>query len=297
MLMGVGLSLVGVKTISELERIANTFPECSFELSYYSTPEFLENALPLLSGRIVSVHSLTPKREFFPNLGWQGAMSWSEREILFDAGFSADLGAKRLVLHPGYAIESLLYTDAKKRMKQVATCAFERFCLPGHPTIAGIEYLKSPDYKKAFDIMAENAKVVSAKVQSFGLSLCLENLPSRPGYLLIHPDEMVALAKEGLKMCLDIGHLQLSGAALGFDFVRQSLRVLESGGVETMHVHSNPSQKGLYEDTHENPLRYNNRLKKIVDCAKANGVELISEVTDDPYDSVAVLTSMYGFAK
>jgi len=291
--MSVGLSLVGVKTIEELKKVVADFPDCVYELSYYSTPEFIESVMPLIGGRIASVHSLTPRREYFPNLGCADAWEWSEREILIDGRYAASLGAENIVLHPGYTIKGLVWTDTAKRMDQVQNCGLEKYALEGFPKISTKEYLSCSRYVKSFDTMVENALVLTAKLSDMGVNLCLENLPPRPGYLLFTPTEMKFLAKAGLKMCLDVGHMQVCAAAFGFDCTKGILSVIETGAVKTMHMHSNPSRPGLYSDTHEGPALYNKDLGKIVDCAKAYNVNLISEVTDNPYDSVEVLMSKF----
>ena len=295
--MSIGLSLVGVKTIEELKIIATDFPECVFELSYYSTPEYIGRALPLIAGRIASVHSLTPRREYFPNLGCANAWEWSKREILTDGRYAASLGAKNIVLHPGYAIEGLVWTDGEKRMEQVQHCGLEQYALPGFPKFCTKEYLSSPRYVKCFETMVENALVLTKALSEMGVNLCLENLPPRPGYLLFMPEEMEKLAQKGLKMCLDIGHMQVCAAVFDFDLTKAICSVIESGGVETMHMHSNPSRKGLYTDSHEGPALYNKDLGIIVDCAKKHNVNMISEVVDNPYDSVEVLTNLFSKSK
>ena len=53
-----GISLVGVKSIKEVEEIRERFPDAWFELSYMSTPESLKETLPLIKGRVASIHLL-----------------------------------------------------------------------------------------------------------------------------------------------------------------------------------------------------------------------------------------------
>ncbi len=291
--MGVGLSLSGVRNMESLRKISTDFPDCSFELSYSFNPDLLEEAVSLLQGRIVSVHALTPKREFFPNLGWQGALSWSENEILKDAEYASSLGARRLVLHPGYAMKDMIYTDTEKRLIQVEKSPLKNYSIEGFPRIASPDYLNCAEYREAFEVMVENAVKVSSEVEKSGVELCFENLVPRPGYLFIHPKEMHLLSEKGLSLCLDTGHLQVSSAVFGFDPVTEACSIIETGAVKTMHVHSNGSRDGFYMDSHENPGLYIKDLKKLVDCARANGAELISEVKDDPYLSVNLLTSLY----
>ena len=287
--MSVGLSLVSIKTAEELRRVANAFPECTFEVSYYNTPEFIEEVLPFIGGRIVSVHSLTPKREYFPNLGCPEALKWSREEILKDGHYAHSLGAQNIVLHPGYTIKGLVYTNTEKRMRQVETCGLEEFALPGFPKFCTEKYLHCERYLESFETMVRSALEISKTLKGLGINLCLENLPPRPGYLFFMPSEMKKLATLGLDMCLDIGHMQVCAAVFGFDLTASICQVIESGGVRTMHMHSNPSRKGCYTDSHESPELYNKDLGKIMDCATRHNVNLISEVTDGAYESVEVL--------
>ncbi|MCF0238473.1 MAG: hypothetical protein HUK24_07715, partial [Sphaerochaetaceae bacterium] len=100
-----GISLVGIKDIKTVEHIRATYPNCYFELSYNSTEQELKNLLPIIKDRVCSIHLLSPQRDFFPNIAFNGkTYQWSEKEILKDAIFGAQIGATNLVLHPGYLI-------------------------------------------------------------------------------------------------------------------------------------------------------------------------------------------------
>ena len=72
-----GISLVGVKSIKEVEEIRERFPDAWFELSYMSTPESLKETLPLIKGRVASIHLLAPVRPYFPNLASDNSYQWS----------------------------------------------------------------------------------------------------------------------------------------------------------------------------------------------------------------------------
>ena len=86
--------------------------------------------------------------------------------------------------------------------------------------------------------------------------------------------------------------MQVCSAVFDFDLTQAICSVIESGGVRTMHMHSNPSRKGCYTDSHENPALYNRDLKKIVRCAAEHNVNMISEVTSGAFESVATLTAL-----
>ena len=76
-----GISLVAFKNTKEIENALKLFPECRFELSYNLGITELTEILPILDGRISSVHSLCPRREYFPNFATddESTLNWSSR--------------------------------------------------------------------------------------------------------------------------------------------------------------------------------------------------------------------------
>ena len=150
-----------------------------------STEESLKETLPLIKGRIASVHLLAPVRPYSPNLASDNSYSWSLIEILKDAETALKLGAENLVLHPGYLVDGLVSRDYKTRLGQLKELNMEEYMLSKEESVASSLYIDSPIYKKAFQIMAENALKVTEQVRAVGLNLALENLNPRTGYMVL----------------------------------------------------------------------------------------------------------------
>lgn len=284
-----GISLVGIKNDSTVEEICSSYPDCWFELSYMSTPESLERILPIVKGRVASIHMLAPVREFFPNLSSQKSYEWSEREILKDAEFALSIGAENLVLHPGYVIDGLVHREYSKRLSQLKGLGLEKYMLVPEESVCSPEYIRSDLYKNAFSVMVENAIRLTGKIRAMGLHLCLENLNPRVGYLFLHPDEAIALASEGLELCIDIGHLQVNSAVFGFDVLSETKRILDTEKVRTMHLHSNESEHGIYKDSHKSLDKFMPYYREILSYAENKGSNLILEVLEEPSRNVGLL--------
>lgn len=286
-----GISLVGIKDRETVERIRRDYPDCYFELSYMSTPESLQELLPIIKGRVASIHLLAPVREYFPNLASRSAYAWSEIEILKDAELALQCGAENLVLHPGYLVDALVYSTYAKRLPQIQNAGLEKYMLIPEESVCSPEYIASDLYKKAFDLLLENSLKLTEKVRAMGLHLCLENLNPRAGYMILHPDEVITLAKNGLDLCVDIGHLQVNAALFGFDVLTETKRLLDTGHVKTMHLHSNQSVYGVFKDSHHSLDRHMPYWKEIVTYAEEKGANQILEVLEEPERNVGLLFS------
>ena len=284
-----GISLVGIKDRETVERLRRDYPDCYFELSYMSTPQSLEETLPIIKGRVASIHLLAPVREYFPNLASDSAYAWSEKEILKDAELALETGAENLVLHPGYLVDGPVYSDYAKRLPQIQGAGLEEYMLIPEESVCSVEYTKSPIYRKYWDTLLENAVRLSSKINSMGLHLCLENLNPRAGYMILHPDECIALAQCGMDLCVDIGHLQVNAALYGFDVLQETKRILDTGRVRTMHLHSNQSVYGTFKDSHRSLDKYMPYWKEIVDYASEKESNLILEVLEEPERNVGLL--------
>ena len=284
-----GISLVGVKGVDEIREIREKYPDAWFELSYLSTPESLKETLPLIKGRVASIHLLSPVRPYYPNLASPHSYSWSETEILKDAEFALKLGAENLILHPGYLVDGLVYRDYGKRLIQLKTLDMGKYMIEEKESVAGREYIESKRYKEAFEIMTENAVVLSNKINAMGLNLALENLNPRAGYVLLHPSEMILLSKLGLKLCLDVGHLAINSVIFGFDLLSETKRILDTGSVKSMHLHSNPSKIGLYKDSHNSLDKFLPCYGEILRYGEEKGSNLILETTEESLHNLSLL--------
>ena len=80
-----GISLVGIGSPEEVLAIRRRFPDAYFELPY--NLRNLECMAEAASGRIASLHSLCPRRDFFPNFASDEGIvvSWSSGEMMKDA--------------------------------------------------------------------------------------------------------------------------------------------------------------------------------------------------------------------
>ena len=150
-------------------------------------------------------------------------------------------------------------------------------------------YIDSPIYKKAFQIMAENALKVTEQVRDMGLNLALENLNQRTGYMVLHPDEMIYLSTLGLDLCVDVGHLQVNSAVFGFDVLKETKRILDTGRVKTMHLHSNPMRIGVYKDSHNSFNKYLPDYEKILEYGEMKESNLILEILEDTMGNLSLL--------
>ena len=284
-----GISLVGVKSIKEVEEIRERFPDAWFELSYMSTPESLKETLPLIKGRVASIHLLAPVRPYFPNLASDNSYQWSETEILKDAERALSLGAENLVLHPGYLVDGLVSRDYKTRLLQLKNLEMEEYMVNKEESVASPNYIESPRYKAAFSKMVENSLKLTEKIRAMGLCLALENLNPRTGYMVLHPDEIIYLANLGLDLCIDVGHLQVNSAIFGFDVLSQTKRILDTGKVKTMHLHSNPSCPGLYKDSHNSLDKFLPEYEKIIAYGEQKESNLILETLEDTLGNLTLL--------
>lgn len=284
-----GISLVGIPSVGEVESIREKYPDCWFELSYMSTEKSLREILPVIKGRVASIHLLAPKRDYFPNLASSKSYPWSEREIMKDAEEALLVGADKLVLHPGYLVDGLVYSDYSKRLPQIKKLPLDNYLLSAEESVCSQEYINSKLYREKFEVMTENALILSEKVKTLGATLCLENLNPRAGYMILHPDECIRLISLGLSMCLDVGHLHVNSFVFGFDTLSETKRILDTGGVKTMHLHSNESKVGLYKDSHRSFDKYMPYWKEIISYGEEKGSSLILETLEESVHNVGLL--------
>lgn len=292
-----GISLVGIRDRKELEEIAGRYPALLFELSYAMTDEMLFDFLPIISGRIASIHSLCPRRDYFPNFASEDedVLRWSASEIWKDAELAHSVGASTLVLHPGYLSPKLIPSRTAERAAFLQREIPEHLIQRKRGSIASISYTDSPEYRKAFLLMRDNIVRLSSKLEKDGITLAIENLNPRAGYLLVRPEEMVELAKlEGIHFTLDIGHMWVSSCLFGFDYLSAIKKVMDTGRVVNIHIHSNPSKPGdieSLEDSHDNlssgALPFED-VVKIISSYSANMMLETLEITESDIISIDV---------
>ena len=278
--MAKGTSMVGIGSIEELSIVAEKFPLASFELSYNRERDGLEGWLNAVEGRIASIHSLSPMRSFFPNFASpdKDVVAWSHEQVLEDADLAKRIGAGIIVLHPGYLVPGLVPTSVSERSELLSKSGLERFVSVKKGSICTRTYIEEPEYRLAFSSMVENLSVLSNELDSLGVKLAVENLNPRAGYLLVHPSEMLELARTtNLSFCLDVGHMLVSSALFGFDFLSSVASVLETGRVVTVHMHSNPSKAGVYEDSHQSIRANGFPFREVLELVERSGANLMLE--------------------
>ncbi len=289
-----GISLVGINKREEAESLLSLFPDISFELSYAMSESFLEEVRDVCIGRTASVHSLCPRRAFFPNFASsdESVLSWSFSEMLRDADTAAVFGASILVLHPGYIIPSLVPSDKEERMKVMGGDSLKDYIAIDKGSICTASYIHEAQYREAFERMIPRLEELSRFLREKGLTLAVENLNPRAGYMLVHPDEMVELSERtSLSFALDIGHLYVSAERFSFDFLSSLERILYTGRVVTTHLHSNPSDRheGIFSDSHQSLDRFSMPWKDALDMIEESGANMILETVEDPVHNLELL--------
>ena len=291
-----GISLVGLESAAEAEALALRFPDISFELSYAMDSRFLDDALSACRGRIASIHSLCPRRDFFPNFASddEDAVSWSFSEVLADAVTAGRAGASIIVLHPGYMIPDLVPSDKDKRLAVMEGDALRPFIAIGNGSICREDYPSNPVYREAFERLIPRLEKLSGELRSRGITLAVENLNPRAGYMLVHPDEIAELAERtSLSFTLDIGHLLVSAERFSLDFLSSLDRILSTGRVVTTHLHSNPSDRhrGIFSDSHQSLDRFGMPWKEAIWMIEESGANMILETVEDPVHNLELLFS------
>ncbi len=88
-----------------------------FELSYTMSDPFLRDAT-FLRGSVLSVHAPCPGGEFFPNLAGRdpAVRRHGVQAVQRTAATAARFGARLVVLHPGYTLDSPVPVDPGRRL-------------------------------------------------------------------------------------------------------------------------------------------------------------------------------------
>lgn len=247
-----GLSLVGLHE-EEIRALAENYPELNFELSYNMRPDQLETMAPILEHRVVSLHATCPRSRYFPNFASDNpciltqGMDDIRRSIVTAKRYHASI----MVLHPGYLCEEGMPSDKSARLSLLSKPLFQEHVAVREGSICDRKYPESDAYRKAMDRLTSHIGMVCRLCWNEGISLAIENLNPRSGYLCMTPDDFAQLATvDHMCFCLDIGHLWVSHFAFGFDFLEAVRGMLATRKVVSCHVHANPSDGHIWEDSH-----------------------------------------------
>jgi Endonuclease IV len=290
------ISLVAFKTKAEVEKYISDFPSACFELSYAMSPEFLSEVTPIIKDRVVSLHACCPREPVFPNFA---SHDKSVVDMSFDlmkksAETANRFGAKIIVLHPGYLLDYALPSSSKARLEMLNTASLKRHIGFEKGSICNSGYLSDSEYREYFLVMKENLVELNQMLLNQGITLVVENLNPRSGYLFMSPEEMAELALDTeLHYCLDVGHLYVSSFVFGFDFLSGVRKALSTGRVASVHLHSNKSGNGEYIDSHEDFFAPHFPAKKIVDdVVSLSSANLVIETLENPLANSVFLESL-----
>lgn len=219
------------------DRLTGAAPE-AIELSSHR-PASLERILTALRDarvRIVGVHAPCPNRGVVPDLAASGDRWTAVVECLHEAmEVAAAVRADYVVVHAFYCTDRMLPSDDVERMSALRDAA-------AAPAGSMIEYVRSERYCEAKRRATCNLQSILPDLRARfpGQRLVLENLNPRELYGGIELRDLAEVAEAGggeVGACLDVGHLALSAATLGFDPAEGLEAVREL--VAVAHVHQN----------------------------------------------------------
>jgi sugar phosphate isomerase/epimerase len=245
------VSLAPVRTAGEAralqEQLREQGREPLFELSYTMDESFLRDA-SFLRGSVLSVHAPCPGAGFFPNVASRDpAVRRDGVEVVRrSAATAARFGARLVVLHPGYTLDSAVPVDMGRRLFDLADLPDEErgqvWLADG--SICRRGYCARPSYRARLASAAEGLASAEAACRAEGVELAVENLNPRITYMFQLPSELVELVRTlpAIRVCVDIGHLWISSLAHGFAFGDGLDAILATGRVRSAHIHDNTSR-------------------------------------------------------
>ena len=257
------LSLVTFKNKGEIEEflkyaLQTAGVEPFFELPYILDDDDLKD-IEFLKGRIISVHAPCPGNNYFPNLGS------SKRKVIDDSlrliedsvDTALRFGASFVVLHAGYATDLSVYMDPKLKETELRGISLNEmeYIKFKESSVCRHEYLQSECYREHLNLAIDNLQAASALCESKGIHLAVENLNPRISHLFQTADDLLHAmrAVPSIYTCVDLGHLWISSLIHQFDFLKEIIRIAETGRVISTHIHNNRSvlkPKHYIEDEH-----------------------------------------------
>jgi sugar phosphate isomerase/epimerase len=287
----IALSLAGLKSKADIVEYiagfeAKTGRKALFELSFKMRRDFLDSLKPVLSGRTLSVHAVCPATEFFPNLASDdaGVIERSNRDLDATLETASDFGASVIVVHPGYATNRAIPADEALRMRLLNSAEFKPYIRVQEGSICGPDYANTAQSRVFMERTLANLAPFSIRCVERGISLAVENLNPRVGYLIQTPCDAIETVRvlPSAGICLDIGHLWIADQVYGFGFLEGIRRVLETGRVITAHLHSNHATNSgdgpaCYTDDHESLDTGNVPVREALRLLSGSGANLVIE--------------------
>jgi sugar phosphate isomerase/epimerase len=287
----IALSLAGLARKEEIVEYiagfeAKTGRKALFELSFKMGRDFLDDLKPVLRGRTLSVHATCPATEFFPNLAGDdaGVIERSNRDLDATLETAAEFGASVIVVHPGYATSRAIPADEALRMRLLTSAEFRPYIRVQKGSICGPDYVDTPQYRLFMERTLANLAGFGVRCAERGISLAVENLNPRVGYLIQTPRDVIETVRvlPSAGICLDIGHLWIADAVHGFGFLEGIMRILATGRVITAHLHSNHAANSddgpaRYTDDHESLDAGNVPVREALRLLSGSGANLVIE--------------------
>ena len=302
------ISLVALKDSARLLAFQHDYDSSGpgrsacYELSYGMSPELLDEFAPLMVGRVLSVHASCPRRDSFPNLASADpqVVAQSREDLRLSLDTVRRVGAGVMVLHPGYATDRLVPSEALPRQQMLTDVEFQPYIWKTKGSICRPDYTQERRYRDFAGRALKNLRDVAQDCANVGVKLAIENLNPRVGYLFQTPEEMVSIAQAHpeVYLCVDIGHLWASSCVYRFDYLDALRSLLATGKVVTSHLHSNPSRRasdptdpdtGIYEDSHSSLDRWQLPYEESVKLLAVAGVNLVLEVKEEPLRNMLLL--------
>lgn len=274
-----GISLVGFKTVKEVANFIDSYPDAKFELAYNMSTSFLEEVTPLIKGRVLSLHATCPLEDWFANFAsFDDEVIKESFDLLERSALTAkSFGAKIIVLHPGYLTNCLVSSNYEGRKALMNGPEFKPFIGRQEGYIARVDILSTDGYLSHLNAMMPHLdKLTEHLLNDYGITLAVENLNPRAGYLFMQPQE-INYFPSNIHFCLDVGHLWMSSHLFGFDFLDAVKSFMESGRVVSVHLHSNGSNGQILEDTHQALFANNFPALEVINILKQYPVNLILE--------------------
>lgn len=294
------ISLVSLKTVESLRLVMEASPyPLHFELSYEMTRPLLDSMREMILGSVVSIHAACPNTEYFPNLASNDPHVL--QQSLIDLHASLDTAnsfeAQVMVLHPGYATNQAVPSHNGRRQELLTGKEFHPYIWRESGSICIPSYTRTGHYLQYRDNALAHLKQFAIECRGRGVTLAIENLNPRVGYLFQTPEEMVELVTEvpECSLCLDVGHLWISSCLYGFDFHQGVRDILDTQKVVTTHLHSNSSHPGSdvqsiqLEDDHTSLDKHGFPYEWVISQIAASGAHMVLEVKEHPLDNFILL--------
>jgi sugar phosphate isomerase/epimerase len=294
-------SLVGFHSVDAIKEFLAAAPSYQVELPYNMDASLLSQVLPLVKGRVASVHACCPNESGFPNFASSDRKVQGESmEMLHRSSIlasSQDAGI--VVVHPGYIVDALVPSAVKDRMAVLSGKTLGP-CIDFQPgSICRTDYPHMDIYRSHFDVMRKHLSVLGGKMEGWGVRLAVENLNPRAGYLNMLPEEMVELSRlEHVWLCLDVGHLWVSHCRFGFDFLQGLTTILDTGKVLSCHLHANDSMPGNPPHCNDSHDDFDSRgiafARDVVRTIAPYRPNLVLETLKNPFHNMEVLDVLLG---